>query len=55
MEAMSTEDMGFRPDVRRLRETDMRLLEEMDEWELRAEAMEEEGEEDLGVDMSELV
>ena len=54
MEAMSTEDMGFKPEMRRLDETDMRLPLDIDEWEERADATEEEGEEDRGVDMSEL-
>jgi len=49
IEATSTEDMGFRPEVRRVDEMDMRLLD-IDECEERAD----EGELERGVEMSEL-
>ena len=52
IEAMSTEDMGFRPEMRRLDEMDMRLLD-IDEWEERAEAIEDDGELERGVEKSE--
>ena len=53
IEATSTEDMGFKLEVRRADEMDMRLLD-IDECEERAEAIEDEGELERGVEMSEL-
>ena len=53
MAAMSTEDMGLSESVSLRLETDMRLLD-IDECEERAEATDEEGEDDRGVEMSEL-
>lgn len=53
MDAMSTEDMGLRLEMRRLEDIDRRLLD-MDDWEERAEATDDDGEDERGVDMSEL-
>ena len=47
------EDMGLNADCLRLRESDRRLLETV-EWEERPENAEAAGEEDRGVDISEL-
>jgi len=52
MAEMSTDDIGFRLEMRRLDERDMRLLD-IDDCEERAEAVGEEGEVDRGVEMSE--
>ncbi len=54
MEAMSTEDMGFRPEMRRVEEMDMRFVD-IDDWEERADTTEEEGDMERGVKLSELV
>jgi hypothetical protein len=54
MVAMSTDDMGFAADILRDHEIDMRLLLDIDDWEERADATDEEGEIDRGVEMSEL-
>ncbi len=51
MEAMSTVDMGLRLDTRRLDDRDMRLLD-IEDWEERAEAMDEEGDVERGVETS---
>ncbi len=53
MEAMSTEDMGFRPEMRRVEEMDMRFVD-IDDWEERADTTEEEGDMERGVKLSEL-
>lgn len=47
------EDMGLNADCLRLRESDRRLLETV-EWEERPENAEAAGEEERGVDISEL-
>jgi hypothetical protein len=54
MEAKSTDDIGVAAEIRRFEESD-NLLFEMDEWEDRAEATEEDGDEDRGVVCSELL
>jgi len=50
--AMSTDDIGFEDEMRRADEMDMRLPLDIDEWDDRADATEEEGEIDRGVEMS---
>ena len=50
---MSTEAMGLDWEMRRLEEMHMRLLD-IDDWEERPETIEEDGEVDRGVEMSEL-
>ncbi len=52
MAATSTEDMGLKPEMRRL-ETDRRLLD-IEDWEERADAVDDEGEVERGVETSEL-
>jgi hypothetical protein len=54
MAAISTEDIGLAAEILRVDEMDMRLELDIDECEERADATEEEGEIDRGVEMSEL-
>ena len=55
MAATSTDDIGFADEILRADEMDMRLELDMDECEDRADATEDEGEVDRGVEMSELM
>jgi len=47
--------MGFAAEIRRVDEIDMRLELDIDEWDERADATEDDGEVDRGVEMSEVV
>lgn len=55
MAATSTDDIGFADEILREDEMDMRLELDMDDCEDRADATEDEGEVDRGVEMSELM
>lgn len=52
MAAISTEDMGLAAEILRVDEMDMRLELDIDECDERADATEEDGEIDRGVEMS---
>ncbi len=55
MAEISTDDIGLAAEMRRDDEMDMRLELDIDDCEERAEAAEEDGEMDRGVEMSELL
>ena len=55
MAEISTDDIGLAAEMRRDDEMDMRLELDIDDCDERAEAAEDEGEMDRGVEMSELL
>jgi hypothetical protein len=55
MAVMSTDDMGLAAEILRVDEMDMRLEVDIDECDERAEATEDDGEVDRGVETSEVL